>query len=312
MKKIYNGLGYFKFFSGEYEQSNEYFLRSLEIDGIQSDKIQVMIYMGISNNYYMLRQVEKSDEYYKKAQDFAIEKQSNSLLAHVYLARARMYTNMMSQLDVALDLVNLSLYLETGELEEIECNVLLAEIAMLKGDYKAMIAYLQQAWIISKEYHYSELIEYILFVAGIGYYLDEQYEVTIKTFEYLVDELSFSNEFMTIYFLCSSYAHLEGYDSAINVLNRYALEGDNKTYIDLSKAMLLINEGSYSKAKQILDTIEADSTPGLLKRLLELKLKFVFEPEEDLLAEYQLLLEESRSTLQPSVISFFIYGVCIK
>lgn len=312
MKKIYTRLGYFKFFSGEYEQSNEYFLRSLEIDGINSDEVQVTIYMGISNNYYMLHQVEESDEYYKKAQNLTIEMQNENLLAYVYRTRARLYKNTMSQLDKAFNLVNLSLYLETGELGEIECNILLAEIAMLKGDYKEMIDYLKQAWIIAKEYQYSELIEYILCMAGIGYYLDGQYEVTIRTFEYLVDELSFSNEFMLTYVLCNSYAHLEEYDSSINVLNRYKPEGDNKTYTDLSEAMLLINEGSYFEAKRILDTIEADSTLGLWKRLLELKLKFIFEPEEDLLVEYQLLLGESRSTLQSSVDSFFIYDCMLE
>lgn len=94
LKRAYCGMGYLYFFSSNYRESNEYFKKALAIETHVSDELQLMLYMGVSNNYYMLGEVENSQEYYEKAQRFAIDKGNELLLADVYQTRAGLYKNL--------------------------------------------------------------------------------------------------------------------------------------------------------------------------------------------------------------------------
>lgn len=65
-----------------------------------------MIYMGISNNYYLLGDFKQSQHYYEKAQQYAIDCQELSLLADVYESRAKLYVNSISRLDAVANLTH--------------------------------------------------------------------------------------------------------------------------------------------------------------------------------------------------------------
>lgn len=310
LKKAYCWMGYLYFFSSDYRASNEYFLKALAIEKQVSDELQVMLYMGVSNNYYMLGELENSQEYYEKAQIFAIEKGNELLLADVYQTRALLYKNSISRLDVAVNLLWLSLYLEANPIRVIEIDLMMTEICLLKEDFEGMLYYLQQAWVLAEEYDQQSLSKYTLYLASIAYYFEGQYERTIQILQHLNQQAFNYDSMGSLYFLAYSYYQLEGYEKAVSVLERYREnEGQSlNLYCDLVMIDLLMTEGQYDQAKERLVKLEVNGHSKLWKRLLELKLMQYLELEIDLLTEYESLLHESRFSLVPSISLYFIYA----
>ena len=111
LKDYYYGLGYLKFFLDDYELSNEWFLKALEINSYWDYELQAMLMVGISNNYYLLNNELESDKYYQMAIDLAMKKQDDELLARIFRSRASLYMNRIENFDDATRLIHFADYL---------------------------------------------------------------------------------------------------------------------------------------------------------------------------------------------------------
>ena len=67
LKKAYSYLAYVNFYQGEYEESNNYFVKELSIGKNQPEEVEAIVLMGISKNYLYLENNPKSDEYFEYA-----------------------------------------------------------------------------------------------------------------------------------------------------------------------------------------------------------------------------------------------------
>ena len=66
LQQGYYWLSQLHYYSNEYEKSNDYLFRALSVANTESNKLQIMIYMGISNNYYLLGDFKQSHSIMKK------------------------------------------------------------------------------------------------------------------------------------------------------------------------------------------------------------------------------------------------------
>lgn len=95
LKKAYSYLAYVNFYQGEYEESNNYFVKELSIGKNQPEEVEAIVLMGISKNYLYLENNPKSDEYFEYAKSLAIKSENDQLLSLIYQMRAEDYINLL-------------------------------------------------------------------------------------------------------------------------------------------------------------------------------------------------------------------------
>ena len=310
LKDYYYGLGYLKFFLDEYELSNEWFLKALEINSYWNHDLQAMLMVGVSNNYYLLSNELESDKYYQMAIDVAMKNYDDELLARIFRSRASLYMNRFESLDHAARLINFARYLETDTIFQAECEVLMAQIYMINQDYPMMYQSLQQAWIGAMHYEETDLLTEINFLSAIAYFLSGHYQQAIECVDYFLGQQvdQYREEMLLI--LGYSQYYLEGYDSAIQVLNQYQSEmSGNINYYQLAKVGLLVNEGRHEEANYLLQQVKSTDATRHLETIYHLVLSEAFGTEINWNKEYQQILDEFKSFSKYSLTDFIFNGL---
>ena len=305
LKDHYYGMGYLKFFLDDYELSNEWFLKALEINSYWNYELDAMLMVGISNNYYLLNNELESDKYYQMAIDLAMKKQNDELLARIFRSRASLYMNRIENFDDATRLIHFADYLETDATFKAECDLLMAQINMMIHNYAMMYQSLQQAWIGAMQYEETELLTEINFLSAMAYFLSGRYQQAIECVDYFLGQQAEQYREEMLVILGYSQYCLEGYDSALNVLNQYQSETScDITYYQLAKVGLLVNEGRYEEANHLLYQVKSTDETRHLQTIYHLVLSQAFGKEIDIKKEYQQLLGEFNSTSTYSLVDF--------
>ena len=310
LQQGYYWLSQLHYYSNEYEKSNDYLFRALSVANTESNKLQIMIYMGISNNYYLLGDFKQSQLYYEKAQQYAIDCQELSLLADVYESRAKLYVNSLSRLDAVANLAQLANYLDLTPMRIIETNLLMMEISLISHNYEGVMYYLYQSWMLAQDQNNKMLEQYILYLGAMAYYAEERYEGTFELLRVIDKTMYDIDPVGYLYFLMNSYYQLHGYDESIKFLNeiREQESGVIDDYYDLLQTDLLISEGQYEEALKLLETAAVDEYSKLWRKTLELEVKRNLNVDIDLYSEYETLLEQSRTGALSTVSVYFIYS----
>lgn len=309
LKQAYSSLGYLNFFSGDYEESNKYFLKALDINVKSYDEFQGMLYMAISNNYYLLGEAELSQEFYEEAKSYAISKRNGRLLGTILQARVRVYLNAHEYLDSARELLNLAINLVDKPEDLVENYLLLAEVYMFQQEYDLMTEAAQTALFFSKQYEKKELYPQSLYLLAISHYLNERYDICYEIITSILENSSDSYYYYLRFpLLVNSYYYLEGYDQTIELVDTYEQQKPQyQSLFDLTRVQLMIYNKDYTSAQQLLDQVKGSSELNQWKVTLQFELHAISNPGEVNFGNYFDLLKGFQSNLRPLIGQFFSY-----
>lgn len=221
LRASYFGLGYIESFKGNPIKSNEYFFKALRLGEVKHHWLNVMIYRGISNNYLILSELEKSQEYFQKAEAMARGYEDNDMLAMIYRSRAYGLVKHRNMYDEAVNLLQRAIYVSPNPVNQIEGCLQLANIYMNTFLEESAINYSLRALELSikNESTYYQKLSHI--ALGTAYYLNHQYEKSIDLLKNVIQ--SFLDDRLTDYMgmLVYSYLEVEGIEAAITELESY-------------------------------------------------------------------------------------------
>ena len=308
LKMAYSSLGYLNFFSGDYEESNKYFLKALDIEVSFADESKAMLYMAISNNYYFLGESELSQQFYEEAKSYAISRGNGDLLGTIFQSRVRVYLNNQEHLNNARELLNLVINLVDQPEDLIENYLLLAEVYMFQQEYDLMTEAAQTALFFCKQYEKKELYQQSLYLLAVSHYLNERYDVCFKIVESMLENSSDSYYYMRFPLLVSSYYYLEGYDKAIKLVESYEQESSkDQSLFDLTRVQLMIHNKDYMSAQQLLEEVTENSKLDQWKVSLQFELDAILDQDEVNFQKYFDSFKAIVNNLRPSIGQFFSY-----
>lgn len=310
LKWGYYWLSQLYFYSDEYKVSNDYLFRALQLSNTGSKRLQVMIYMAISSNFYLLGDFEKSQEYYEMAQQDAIKNRDLSLLADVYQSRAKLYVNSLSRLDAVANLAQLATYLDLTPMRVIETNLLMMEISLISHNYEGVMYYLYQSWLLAQDQESEMLEQYILYLGAMAHYSEGRFEKSMELLKVIGEEIYEVDPMGYLYFFINSYYQVYGYETSVQFLTelKEKYSDEIEDYYGMLMSNLYISEGLYEQALESLETVKDDNCFRLWRKAIELEGMRKLNSTVDLYAEYEDLLNASRQSSLPITSVYFIYS----
>lgn len=212
LKKGYCSLGYIEFILGDYEKSNEYFIKAKTYKGLKNKKIELMILNGLSKNYILLGDSEKSGEYFNEAKSISLSLGYNNALASMYRARAQ---SMLYHDDGILDAINLleiAIELDQSDTNQIDNYLQLAKLYMVANKYELAMNYNDKALGLAIKIGDESRRQQSLIGLATLYYSQHQYTQTIELFEKILEQevnLSINDKLLCIGYLIDSYSTLD-------------------------------------------------------------------------------------------------------
>lgn len=184
----YFSLGYIDYINGFYESSNEYFFMILNNNETVKKDILLFIYEGISNNYLALNEKKLSDGYFTKAENLAKELNLNDLLAEMYRDRAAHTMSFSKGVEESIALCKKAMKLNQSEQSIIKNNIELSNIYMSVDDFDKALEYTVDALVLSSRYSMNELKVQSRINLGYNYYIQGNYEKSIKQYNNVLQE----------------------------------------------------------------------------------------------------------------------------
>ena len=265
LKKAYSYLAYVNFYQGEYEESNNYFVKELSIGKNQPEEVEAIVLMGISKNYLYLENNPKSDEYFEYAKSLAIESENDQLLSLIYQMRAKDYINLLVNTDQAVQLLQESIELSSDVYQNIMSCLILKNLYLGTLQIDLSNQYALKAITLAQTYGYEDLLSCGISSLVINEYLNESYTNVILIYEDLIvarqEEFPFYMFGPYIYSIANEYGIEKALelveDERVNsVLEESEYENNYKSII---RAKLYIEDGQKEKALEQLLAAEFEA-----------------------------------------------------
>lgn len=227
LKKAYCSLGYLEFISGNYNESNTYLLKALDYKVMKKHKVSLMIYSGISKNYLAFKELDKSQEYFKKAEKLAKDMEKYNELSSMYRARAKSLINFSKGIGEAITLLEKALELEQTTKNKVDNYLFIAKLYMLSGMYDLAVTYSNDAIKMAMESKLDKKLTDGLISLGSIYYIQDKYSRAIPIYEKILNSnylRTDDQELLIIGYIIDCYSKLENYNKADYYTKQYLEE----------------------------------------------------------------------------------------
>ena len=254
LKKAYCSLGYIEFISGNYEKSTNYLLKSLNYKIMRNHKVQLMTYSGISKSYMATKDLDKSYEYFKKAESLAKNTRKYNDLSSMYRARAKSLINFDKGVGEAISLLEKALELEQSSKNKVENYLFISKLYMISDMFDLALTYSNKAVEMAIDNNFNRLVTEGLISLGTNYYSQDKYNRAITIYEKILygDYIkTLENKLLVIGYLMDSYSKTEDYNKADKYMKEYLKEVKTLPVIKKNKELnwLYITVAEY-KVKQ--------------------------------------------------------------
>lgn len=317
LKKVYYSLGVIEYLEKNYDKAIELFLKAKSYIKSKIDSVDLMIYSALATDYLMLGEKEKSEGYFLKATELALENKKNDELASMYYARAKAILSFKGKLSEAIDLMNKSIEFKQSYEQRIRAYLFLSTMYRLSGEYDLSIKYDEYALELALEHNDNKNLNACIINLGENYYVKRDYKKVVAIYESLIKNRKLTNveNKLTVYgYLLESYFELGNYKEVdiykkkyLNSIKELDEDEQNKEYIWLYSILTDINlrkgnldEGEYyfNKAKKLYDQYKNDAyanTDILLKKV-EINIEYIKKRDfKKAIYEYEELLNEIKS-----------------
>lgn len=310
LRTRYFALGCIEKLKENYIKSNDYFLKVTRLGELKHHGLNLMLYRSLSTNYLNVSQIEKSQEYFLKAEAIAIGYGDQEMLAKVYQSRAYDLTHINPMYDEAVSLLQKSLYLTKDSRSNIISNLQLSEVYMYTYAKASAINYSLRALelsIVNNSEHYQKLSSIAL---GLSYLQDREYEKSIDILEKCL--LTWPDHTLIDYVgeLLVAHLYVSGLDIALSKLEEYEFivlekifkenEAGAAIWRNTMKSQLYAKDNQPQKAlaywQDGISSIDEDFTNpyGIWRRKLYLDIQFMLNPANvELITDYEELYQRT-------------------